>query len=80
LLTLLGALGGDSASLVHLDIGALPGDIEVRFDGHIVCRRSEESLVDRSANGGSTRAECRNGRSTKVGQHFGGWRGVASTA
>jgi hypothetical protein len=74
-LTLLSALGGDIARLVDLDVGALPGHVKVRFDGHVVCRRSEESLVERGAGNGCTRAEGREGRGTKWGEHFGGWRG-----
>jgi len=49
--TLDGALGGDIARLIDLDLGPLPRDVKVRFDGHVVCRRSEESLVDRSSKG-----------------------------
>ena len=39
----------DLSSVVNLDDGALPGAIEVSFDGHVVCRRSEEAFMDRGA-------------------------------
>jgi hypothetical protein len=76
-LTLRSALGGDVAGLVDLDLRALPRDIKVRLDGHVVCRRSEESLVGRGSEGRSTRAECRKRCGAKlVGLlHDGGWRG-----
>jgi hypothetical protein len=44
-LTLRSALGGDIARLVDLDLGALPLDVKVRLDGHVVCRRGEEALA-----------------------------------
>jgi hypothetical protein len=44
-LTLDATLGGDLARLVNLDLWAFPRDIEIRFDGHVVCRRSEEPFV-----------------------------------
>ena len=43
------ALAGDVAGVVDLDGRAGPGAIKVSFDGHVVCRRSEEAFVDRSA-------------------------------
>ena len=36
-LTLVGALGGDVAVVVHLDLRAVPGDIEESFDDHVGC-------------------------------------------
>jgi hypothetical protein len=69
-LTLRSALGGDIARLVDLDLGALPLDVKVRLDGHVVCRRGEEALVGRGAEGRSTRAECRKRCGAKlVGLH-----------
>lgn len=40
---------GDVSGAVDLDRGAAPGAVEVSFDGHVVCRRSEEAFVDGSA-------------------------------
>jgi hypothetical protein len=42
-------LAGNVASVVNLNGRAGPGAIKVSFDGHVVCRRSEEAFVDRSA-------------------------------
>jgi hypothetical protein len=80
-LTLCGALGGDIARLVDLDLGALPLHVKVRLDGHVVCRRSEEALVGWGAEGRGTRAECRERCGAKlVGLlHDGGGRGDALT-
>lgn len=47
------ALAGDVAGVVDLDGGPGPGAIKISLDGHVVCRRSEEAFVDRSANLGS---------------------------
>ena len=44
------ALAGDVSLVVDLDGRAGPGAIEVSFDGHVVCRRSEEAFVDWRAN------------------------------
>jgi hypothetical protein len=44
------ALAGNVSLVVDLDGRAGPGAIEVSFDGHIVCRRSEEAFVDWGAN------------------------------
>lgn len=65
------ALVGDIARLVDLDLRALPGDVKVRFDGHVGCRRSEESLVERRARGeGGAGAEGSKG-SSWWGKHRG---------
>jgi hypothetical protein len=76
LLTLHIALGGDIARLVDLDLRPFPGDVKVRFDGHVVCRRSEESLVGGSSNrrGTCTESRSRDG-GAQWGLHCGGWRG-----
>ena len=47
------ALAGDVAGVVDLNGGPGPGAIKVSLDGHVVCRRSEEAFVDRSAKLGS---------------------------
>jgi hypothetical protein len=75
-LTLDAALGSDIARLVDLNLRTLPRDIEVRFDGHVVCRRSEESFVGWGSNrrGTCTESRSRDG-GTQWGLHCGGWRG-----
>lgn len=47
------ALLRNIASIVNLNGRASPGAIKVSFDGHVVCRRSEEAFVDGSAELGS---------------------------
>jgi hypothetical protein len=44
------AHAGDVAGIVDLNSRASPRAVKVSFDGHVVCRRSEEAFVDRSAN------------------------------
>lgn len=47
------ALLRNITSVVNLNGRASPGAIEVSFNGHVVCRRSEEAFVDGSAELGS---------------------------
>jgi hypothetical protein len=51
-LTLDLTLAGDVSLVVDLDGRPRPGAIEVSFDGHVVCRRSEKAFVDWGADEG----------------------------
>lgn len=44
-LTLVGALGGDVAVVVDLDLRAVPGDVEVSLDDHVCGGWGKETFV-----------------------------------